>query len=255
MNSRSRQLLTIVALVAVIAANALANILPFNDKTTRELADQYLALFTPAPYVFGIWGVIYALLIGYAIYQALPAQTGSKLLGSLAGPFAVTCVLNGTWLLVWHYEMIVLSMIIMVGLLATLMSMYLRISRERARMGQAQMLLVALPFSVYFGWISVATIANAAALLWSLNWGAWGLSAVTWTIIMMAIAALLAVGMAYWRRDAAFAAVVIWALVGIGAKNANLVFLKSAAWLLAIVLAVAAVAAVSARRMVRSRYR
>lgn len=74
-------------------------------------------------------------------------------------------------------------------------------------------------FSIYLGWISVATIANIAAWLVSISWSAWGISLVTWTITMIVIATLLGATMLIKHRDIFFNLVVLWALYGIMSKR------------------------------------
>lgn len=98
--------------------------------------------------------------------------------------------------------------------------------------------LVQAPFSLYLGWISVATIANVSVVLYDLKWGGFGISPLTWTLIMMSAAVILATIMLIRRRDYIFALVIIWALIGIGVKHSDLNPIKYMAvigvcWLLA----------------------
>jgi hypothetical protein len=75
---------------------------------------------------------------------------------------------------------------------------------------------------VYLGWITVATIANVAAALVSLGQTEVILGAANWTILVIAVAVLIT-GMVLWtRRDIAYAAVLIWALIGIYMKQSSL---------------------------------
>ena len=81
------------------------------------------------------------------------------------------------------------------------------------------MLYTQLPFSVYLGWITVATIANVVALLVYLRWDGFGIGEVSWTILMISIAVLLTVVNINIRVDVGYTAVILWALGGIIVKQ------------------------------------
>jgi hypothetical protein len=80
-------------------------------------------------------------------------------------------------------------------------------------------LCVHVPFSVYLGWITVATIANITAYLVSIQWDGFGIDQLTWTIIIIAVGTLLTYLMLVLRKDIAFSLVVIWAFFGIWLKR------------------------------------
>ena len=213
-----RQLTNIFALGAVLTINALANILPINGVTTGEISDSFPSLFTPAGYVFSIWGLIYTLLIIFAVYQALPSQKDNPRLERLGYAFALSCVFNFSWILAWHYGAIGLSQLLMFGILASLILCYLRLGIGIMDVPRAEALCVRLPFSVYLGWITVATVANVSVTL--LNYGVTGgWLAPLWTVI--AIAAAVGVGylMLKNRGDTAFNLVLVWAFVGVAVKQ------------------------------------
>ena len=102
MDRRTLQAANVVGFVAVITVNALANALPLNGVTTAQLSDSYPNLFVPAGYVFGIWGVIYLILLGFTVYQARPAQRDSGFIGEIGWLFFLSCVLNSAWIFLWH---------------------------------------------------------------------------------------------------------------------------------------------------------
>ena len=213
-----RQITNIVALGAVLTINALANILPLNGVTTGEASDTFPSLFTPAGYVFSIWGLIYALLIVFVVYQARPSQKDNPRLTRLGYWFAVSCVFNFSWLFAWHYGAIWLSELLMLGILTSLIVCYLRLGIGEQMVPRTEAWAVRLPFSVYLGWITVATVANTSVTL--LEYGVTGgWLAPLWTLI--AITAALGIGylMLRNRRDAAFNLVLVWAFVGIAAQQ------------------------------------
>lgn len=209
-----RQIMNIAALGAVLTINALANTLPINGVTTGEVSDSIPSLFTPAGYVFGIWGLIYSLLIVFVIYQALPAQRDNPRLKRLGYWFVVSCAFNFSWILAWHYGVFWLSELLIVGLLVSLIVSYLRLNVNRQHVPRAEAFAVQLPFSIYLGWLTVATVANTSIML--VRYGVTGgWLAPLWTIV--AILAAVSVGylMLRNRKDLAFNGVLVWALVGI----------------------------------------
>ncbi|HEY0604132.1 MAG TPA: tryptophan-rich sensory protein, partial [Herpetosiphonaceae bacterium] len=112
-----RQGLVIAALAATIGVNGLANALPLNGQTTGDVANSFPTFFTPASYVFSIWGVIYLGLIGYAGLQALPSERANPRLQAIGGWFLLSCIANCLWLVLWHYEYFALTMLAMLTLL------------------------------------------------------------------------------------------------------------------------------------------
>ncbi len=225
-----RQLVTIIGVAATIVINALANILPINGLQTGQISDRFAIYFVPAGYVFAIWGLIYLGLIAYAIFQALPAQRENGRLRSIGGLFALASLANIVWIFLWHYEQFPLTLPVMLILLAALIGIYLRLGTGRTRVTAAETWAVRVPFSIYLGWITVATIANASQLLFFLGWNGFGIAPATWTVIMLAAAVIVAALMALTRRDVAYLPVLVWALIGIALKHAATPTVSLAAW-------------------------
>jgi tryptophan-rich sensory protein len=234
----ARQAAVASALAATIAVNVLANALPINGQTTAEVSGRFPLLITPPGYVFGIWGVIYGGLIGYAIYQALPAQRDNPRLRRVALPFILSCAANSTWLLLWHHNRYGLTLGAMLGLLLALITIDLRLGRLRGG-ALVERLLVRLPFSIYLGWVSVATIVNATVALTAAGWQGGDVSPEAWTAGLLAVGAGLGWAQAL-RGGVAYSLVLLWAFAGIAAKNSGVPVVYGAA------LAAAASAAASA---------
>jgi len=226
-----RQLIVVMAVIATLVVNGLANALPLNGLTTGEISDRFQVYFVPAGYVFSIWGLIYVGLILYAIYQALPAQRENPRLRATGYLFALSCLANIAWLFLWHYELFLLTLVAMIALLLLLIAIYLRLGIGQVTVSTGERWLVQLPFSIYLGWISVATIANVTSVLDYLNWSGWGLSPEIWTVIMLLVGVGLAFGMAFSRGDLAYGLVIIWAYAGIAVKHSGTPFVATAAWI------------------------
>ena len=233
-----RQVVNVLAVLVTIAINGLANTLPLNGLNTGEISDRFKVYFVPAGYVFSIWGLIYLALIGFAIYQALPAQRENPHLRRIGYLFALSCVANVVWLFLWHYEVFPLTIVAMLALLALLIAIYLRLGIGRTRVSAAVTWLVHVPFSIYLGWITVATIANATSLLDYLNWSGWGISPEAWAVIMLVVGAGVASVVSLTRGDIAYMLVIVWAFAGIAVKHTATPLVASAAWAMTAVVAV-----------------
>lgn len=198
-----------LAFVGTLCVNALANVLPINNLNTGQVSDLYPSLFTPAGITFSIWSVIYLMLLGFLTFTwtGREPQTTTKILPW----FILSCVLNVAWILVWHYLYTGVSVVIMVGLLLTLTKIFMIIQDQSIR----SRFFIVIPFTIYFAWICVATIANISAYLVSKDWDGFLLEPWVWTIVMMVAASLLAILVLfrYWRYE--YVAVVAWALFGI----------------------------------------
>lgn len=229
-----RAYINIGALALVLLFNFLSNAIPFNGLTQADLGELYPVLITPATYVFSIWGLIYLALIAFIIYQTLPNFRENPAVKAVGILFAVSSLFNILWLFFWHYQRVGWSMIIMLLLLATLITIYLRIGAVTTEKSLYDRLLVKYPFSLYLGWITAATIVNFNVLLYDIGWLGVGTGGVFFTIFMIVIAAVVALAVFYLRQDFIYTAVFVWALIGIGVRHGNdLVLLTIVAWLAA----------------------
>jgi hypothetical protein len=239
----ARQWLTLLTVVVLIIMNVLANALPFNGISTATVSDSFKVYFVPAGYVFAIWGLIYIGLLAYGIYQVLPAQRENPRLRRAAAPFIVGSSANIAWLFFWHYGVFALTVVAMLILLISLILVYRILGVNQVRVSTGERWLVHVPFSIYLGWISVATIANITDVLWYFEWNGFGLAPEIWAAIMLAVAVVLAFLMVLRRRDIAYLLVLVWAFAGIGVKQAGTPLVATAAWIATGLVAVAVVLA------------
>jgi hypothetical protein len=244
-----RQYVNLLAAIATIVFNVLANALPLNGKYTGEISDGFDVYFVPAGYVFSIWGVIYLTWIAFAVYQLLPAQRTNPRLQRVGYLFTFSCLANMAWLYLWHYEQFALTVVVMLALLLLLIAIYLRLGIGRVRVTRAERWCVHVPFSIYLGWITVATIANITAVLAWLEWSGWGIGPAAWTLIMLAAAVCISSAASLTRGDSAFSLVLVWALAGIAVKHAGVPTVSLGAWVAtALVALMAIVGTLKARR-------
>ncbi len=206
------RIIAVLTTILTLVVNGLATALPLNGLTTAEISDSFSVFFVPAGYVFSIWGVIYLLLIAFSAYLFTTEGKNDPVATRILPWYVVSAFANSIWLFCWHYQQFGLSVVVMLVLLATLLRIYTLLPTPTTR---AQTWARNLPFSVYLGWISVATIANVSAYLDLISWSAFGLSERTWAVIMVIVAGLLGSLMAIRKREIAYPLVIAWALIGI----------------------------------------
>ena len=232
----------LVAFAVVILLNVLSNALPINGQTMAEISAKYPSLFTPAGFTFSIWGVIYLGLLVFVVWQALPAQRGNQKVAGISTFFKVNCLMNALWIIVWHYDLLALSFIVMLAILATLILIYRSLISLIDAAPFTEHLTLYLPFSLYTGWISLATIANVSVLQYANGWDSVWLSAVQWTLLKLAIAGAIGSTMVLRYRDVPFVLVLAWGAYGISVMQSATPEVSGAAMtlsLLALILAAA----------------
>jgi hypothetical protein len=213
----------LLGFLGTVVVNALANILPINNITTGALSDLYPNLFVPVGLTFAIWGLIYVLLGIFVIYPLVPSVRKDPqkvdFVRKIGPLFFISCLANIGWICAWHYQILPLSLIFMLILLGCLLVIYLRLDVGKSETTRAERYFVHLPFSVYLGWITVATIANVTALLVDISWNTWGLGEQFWAVAVIIVGIAITLSILFTRRDIYYSLVVDWALVGILLKR------------------------------------
>ena len=227
MNSKSLivNILVGITYLAMVIVNALANILPINGVSTGQVSDSYTNLFAPSGFTFSIWGLIYLLLAVFTLYQFglfrdKKSKKPSDLIEKVGVYFIITSLANIFWIFSWHYRLMGVTLIFMLVILIFLIKIADLLNKEKLDSKEKFFMLV--PFSVYFGWITVATIANATVFLVSIGWNGFGINESTWTVIVLL--AGLAIGIARLLKDKniAYGLVLVWAYFGIYIKHTSL---------------------------------
>ncbi|HEX2992358.1 MAG TPA: hypothetical protein VHO49_16850 [Anaerolineales bacterium] len=246
-----RQAANLLSVLVGLTVNILASTLPLNGQNTGEISDRFEVLFVPAGYVFSIWGLIYLGWIAFIIFQLQPSQKESPRLRRLGYLFALSNLANAAWLFCWHYNLFGLSVLVMLALLGLLIASYLRLNVNRTDVTLAEYWSVDVLFSVYLGWITVATVANITDWLYFIGWDGFGISAQLWAVIMLVVASLLGLVMAWTRRDAGYLSVLVWAFIGIAVKQAGEPAVAISAWVAAGLMLVLMIYSGLTRRAVR----
>ncbi len=218
------KILVSLSFILMVIVNFLANYLPINGQNTGEISDSYSNLFAPAGLTFIIWGIIYILLALYTIYQFGFFQKNDKssvsaLMERISPFFILSSLLNTVWIFAWHYNLIAICLVLIGGMLVLLIRINLLIDNEN--LSNKEKFFIKLPFSIYFGWVTVATIANATTLLVDLGWNGFGISEVIWTVIILLLGAAIGFATIKLRRDIAYGLVLIWSYGGILLKHVS----------------------------------
>lgn len=224
----------ITAFLLVVIVNILSNSLPINNQTMPEISAKYPSLFTPAGFTFSIWGLIYLCLLIFVIYQALPSQRDNQTVAGVSRLFQINCVANAAWVIAWHYDLLAFSLLIMLVILGTLVLIYRSLLPEIPSASIRQHLALHLPFSLYTGWITLATIANISAVQTGNNWDNIGMTAISWTLVKIAIAGTVGATVVLRYRDPVFVLVVAWAAYGISVMQSATPAVSGAATSLAL---------------------
>ncbi|AFZ42897.1 hypothetical protein PCC7418_0675 [Halothece sp. PCC 7418] len=235
-----RQVSNMIAIVAAFGVNVLANVRPIGGLTLGEISNQLFAdvLITPARYAFAIWGVIYLGLFSFAIYQALPSQQEKPVLQRISYWLVTASVAQMVWIFVFQSRWFVESFVVMLLILLSLMRVYSHVEVNRRRISRRERWFLEIPISIYFAWISVATVVNGAVALTAMDWNGWGIAPEVWTVIMMSIAGAIALVINLVHQDVAFTAVLIWALSAIAIRHREILPIFVTGIVLVIILGV-----------------
>lgn len=222
MPTNSLKILNSLALLAVLIVNYLANALPINGIKTNVISDKNANEFAPAGITFSIWGIIYLLLISVAVWQFTSKSNLKKeAIDKIGFWWVVNGILNASWLFLWHYELLSISVLVMLGILYSLVQLNTVISMKIAPETPSKSLLKAA-FGVYLGWICIATIANITTWLVSIGWQGFGFSAIFWAGSVIGIGSIVTSMITIKFKNLYIGAAVIWAFIGIILKQNQL---------------------------------
>ena len=212
----------VIGYVAMIGVNYLANALPIGGVTTGQASDNFANLFTPAGITFSIWGLIYLLLLGYTVYQFniwQKSKEQDEIFTKINKYFLLTSLANIAWIFAWHYGIVWLSLLIMLVLLTLLIKIADIVNNKKYSITNT--IFILLPFSIYFGWITIATIANVTIFLQSISWNGFGVSEQIWTIIVLLVGAAIGITRMLKDKNIYYGLVLVWAYTGIWLKHTS----------------------------------
>jgi hypothetical protein len=211
-----------IGFVCVIVMNYLSNTGLMNNTTIGTVSNHLTTLFTPAGYAFSIWGLIYLLLTGFITYQGKSLFTKTEnndFVTKTGWWFFISCIANCSWILAWIYGYTLLSCFFIFLILIALLKIIINNNIGLEKPSKQTLLFLWLPFAIYSGWITVASIVNVGVVLVKYNWDGFGIQPEVWAIIMIVIATLVNLIVTWKRNLKAFAFVGAWALLAIYVAN------------------------------------
>lgn len=219
---KTLQILNGIAFGSTVFINYLSNTGIMDGKTIGSVSNNIKSLFTPASYAFSIWGLIYLLLFCFSIFQGkslFQKVKESDFVEKIGFWFIISCLANCLWIFSWVYGFTGLSCVFIFILLISLLKIVVNLNINNHKVGRLKFAFLHLPFILYSGWVSVASIANVSSYLVKIEWTGFGISHETWTIIMVLIAVIINSIMLFKRNMIGFALVGSWALIAIGFAN------------------------------------
>lgn len=234
MNDRLKPILVIVATAGVIIFNYLAAAGYLGGIDTGAISDKYPTRITPAGYAFAIWSLIYLGLIAFSVYQALPRN--AERFRSLRTVYILSCAANCAWLYFWHAEAILVCLLVIFILLGALAVINVQL-RKTETIGEFW--LARMPFGIYFGWVTAATILNATIALVYLNVRVSDSATNFLGAGLILIAAALGVLIRFKLTNYFYPLAIAWALTAIAVKQSGqtLVVASAAVGVIACLLA------------------
>jgi hypothetical protein len=217
----SWQVATLAAIGLAIVWNFATNLFPPTGVTIAELSNTVFAnvKVIPANYTFSIWGLIYIGLVSFGFYQLDPRRADNLPLQQARPWLVLVSLLQCAWILLFLYQQMLLSSLVMLGIVWGLVKCY-RIFHPPQKFSRPLSAdWVPRVFSLYLGWITVATIVNIASTLDRWGWQGSPLSPEIWTMLAIAASLGLAILLLRIYNDRVFSGVIIWAIGGIIIAN------------------------------------
>ena len=209
------RILALASFVFVLVMNSVATALPLNGLSVGGVSDKYTTLFAPIDFTFGIWGLIY---LGLTIYTFTQLATSNEVIQRITPWFIFANIFNGSWIIAWRLELIGLSALILALLLFCLYKINKVTTAQRQDL--ASTLTTRIPFAIYFGWVTVATIANISSFLVQLGFqDRYILDAQTWTVVILVVATLIGAATAIINSSPSYSLVLVWAFFGIYSRH------------------------------------
>lgn len=240
MSHRTSQYLALGAVVILFVLQALAAAEFFGPDPVGETSRDTNPLLVPAGYAFAIWGPIYSGLAVFPVYQLLTKRSNSSTTAQretfdgtmryggegqhpawipLRKTFATNVLLNGLWLVFASYSWLWFSVAVIIALLFTLFRLNQLLIRIAMEGGEVNFWTERLVFSLYFAWITLATVLNVASALDFYGWAGFGIPEVTWTLIIGGVAIAITSYTALKFRDFIYPVVVVWAFVALAVRH------------------------------------
>jgi hypothetical protein len=247
-----RQFVTVIAISGGILINfvILNGPNPLTDNTISQNGERNQTLVEPAVFTFAIWGVIFLTQLLYMVYQALPSQRSNPYARRVGWWIVANAVIGGISLLTVGMAAWI-GYLTLVAVLFTLIVINVRLGSGTHLPRKGDFWFIIVPYSIYFGWISVATIVTTSEFLkYTFNWDGGGFEPRFWAVLMLSVAAGLGLVMIFIRKNITYGVVIAWALIGVFFGQPDTMLVMYAALSLFVIVLVALVFALFRSRQV-----
>lgn len=213
--------LNIIAFVFAFMISMLGQTDVIGGYNMAEISDKYESGITPADFTFSIWSVIYIALSVMTIFHLVQAfkqpedYITNRELKLIGGVFALNQFVISLWVYTWLNDMPGVSLALLLVQFFTLYVIDRRLRLLNPKKGNISLFITQLPLSIYFGWITVATLANFAAWLISLGWLANPSLNLYVSYALLMVAAMMGLVVVYFKHNIFYGIVIIWAIYGI----------------------------------------
>ncbi|MEH6306491.1 hypothetical protein RYH73_12615 [Olivibacter sp. CPCC 100613] len=193
--------------------------------TMREMAAKYESGITPAAFTFSVWCVIYVALFIMLIVHLIKAfskhqqYVTNQEVFQIGFSFGINQLAIATWVYTWLNDMPGLSFVLLLVQLFTLYYIAKRLQLLAPEKGRFSLFITQLPISIYFGWITIACLANFAAWLVSMGWLSNPAIDLYVSYALLLTASVLGTVIVYFRHNIFYGMVIIWGIYGILIKQ------------------------------------
>lgn len=255
-HDKLRQFLVVFSILTMIVMNYLSNAGTFGGQTNSDISAKYHTLITPAGYAFAIWGLIFLGLLAFAVYQGLGSQQTNPRFRAIGWWVVLNAFCNAAWSPLFNNELIGVALLVILVMLFSLVVIEQRLLEKRplpvvptdpdatlpeSAASPAETWLARIPFSVYFGWLTIATILNIAVYLKATNFNTMELDDQTWAIGVLIVGLVVGAVVFNRYRSVAFILVFAWAYAAIAVEQegmGRIPLVAGAGVIVAIVLAI-----------------
>lgn len=207
--SRRIAIVNLIFFIVMIAINYYAG------SNVRIIANEKSALIQPAGYAFSIWILIFFLLFLWVVKGFFVRSKKASVYIDTQRLIPINFLLNGAWILAFTQQKILLSTVIILLLLLSLIFIYRKIKQNINRG-----LFDLVPFSIYLGWVSIASIVNVFTYFVRNDIQTFiGFNELGWTVIILIFGCALAASFSLINQDALYSLVFIWSYIAIYVKG------------------------------------
>ncbi len=212
------RILNLVSVIIMISANIVFEALPLNGISTAQVSAAHDTILTPPGFTFTIWGLIYLGLLLGGLFQTGLFYTkrdadNPDLIYAVKFLLPVACLADIVWLIMWHYELILLCLIAIVLLWFALLIVYVKLLPEIRTMKER--LFMIYPISIFLAWISAASLLNLTIVIHDSSRDMLGLGMIPWGIAILLIVFAICEIFVVRYADYAFGLTGLWVYAGI----------------------------------------